>query len=127
MGSRSNIAIHFGNDDHGQPQRVYLYSHWDGEAIAKHLRDACKAGARLNDAQYFARIVFQRMLGTDKGESGYGISPGICDNQYKVLVVNCDQDRVTVEDGEGNVVDGREWTLGAFGELDDGAAVAAMT
>lgn len=82
MGDRVNIVIQ-GRDN----SRVYLYSHWDGESVLKSAVAGLKS-SRVNDEQYLARIVFQSMLGGDTGETGYGISALIGDNQYPVLVID---------------------------------------
>lgn len=122
MGSRSNLAVDFGNDEAGKPQRVYLYSHWDGEDIAVHLRDAAKEGRRLDDPQYFARILFDKMVGKRQGEeTGYGISPVVCDNSYRILVADCDSGVIFAEDDPTC-----RWTFAEFAALTNEAATAAM-
>lgn len=87
MGDRSNIAIQSTYDQ--GTARVYLYSHWSGESIIKSALQGMKSG-RVNDSQYLARVIFQDMLGDDKGETGYGISARIHDNSYPVLVIDPD-------------------------------------
>lgn len=122
MGDRSNVAIDFGKDESGKPQRVYLYSHWDGKEIALALRDSIKAGRRLDDPQYFARILFDRMIGKHQGEeTGYGISPFVCDNSYRILVVDCDARCVVAEDN-----DAQRWSFSAFADFSDEEVMQAM-
>lgn len=82
MGDRSNIVI----QDGGRENRVYLYSHWRGQSVLKSAVHGLRSG-RVDDPAYLARIVFQHMLDGDKGETGYGISTTIQDNEHPILVI----------------------------------------
>lgn len=85
MGDRSNIVIEstYGSETN----RVYLYSHWDGENVIKSAVHGLSTG-RATDNQYLARIIFDNMVGTDQGtETGYGISADIGDNEHPILVI----------------------------------------
>lgn len=85
MGDRANIAIKQDNDN----EYVWLYSHWGGHGLPARLQDALRRGKdRWADGQYLARIIFQEMVGTDSGTTGYGISTRIGDNEYPVIVVD---------------------------------------
>lgn len=84
MGDRVNIVV-----QGYEGSRVYLYSHWDGERVLKSAVKGLKSG-RVTDAQYLPRIIFQDMLGSDDGETGYGISSVIGDNQYPILVIDAE-------------------------------------
>lgn len=127
MGDRSNVVVDFGRKGPAKTSRVYIYSHWAGTRVALNLRDACKAGVRTTDDSYFARILFDRIIGKSQGEEiGHGLSPFITDNEHDVLVVNCNIGKVWAETPEGEPIPGREWTIKEFGELDDKAARAAM-
>lgn len=87
MGDRSNVVIETAwNED---PTRVYLYSHWGGEDVL----DAALHGLasqRVDDPSYLARIIFCSIVkGDEDGETGYGISATITDNEHPLLVVSC--------------------------------------
>lgn len=78
MGDRRNVELTY---DGGK--RIYLYTHWDGTllpfTVAEAL-DSLEGRSRWDDDAYLARIIFEHMI--RKGESketGYGISPDICD------------------------------------------------
>jgi hypothetical protein len=130
MGDRSNIAIHYGSRKVGKeeiPQRVYIYTHWMGTDIAIRLRDACasKEGRnRFGDEFYFARIIFDRVVGDDQGgELGFGLGPTIGDNEHNVLVT--DSTHVWVET-EGGTEVGQKVSCVEFGTYTNEQAVAFM-
>lgn len=93
MGDRGNIVV-IDNE-----QKVFLYAHWKGCDLPDIAQRALNRGrGRWNDPAYLTRIIFCDMIGNDlKGESGYGISPFIQDNEYPLLVVNCDKQEVYAE------------------------------
>lgn len=139
MADRANIAIHFGQKQAGDTitgepvmvdQRVYLYSHSKGAFLALVLRDTIRGrGAEhLSDDQAFTRILFEEVVGDDHQVDAhvYGLSPFVCDNEHPVLVVDCTNERVWAEDRTGEPIEGREWAIQAFGDLDNEAALAAM-
>lgn len=99
MGDRGNIAIV------DQGQRVYLYTHWHGSEIKAITKQALARKQRWGDAPYLARIVFQTMLAGDDGETGFGISTCIGDNEYPVVVIDCDAQAVHLE-GENGQIEG---------------------
>lgn len=77
MGSRTQIRIRFNN---GTPD-VYLYSHWKSYMMLDILKESlefAKQQRRLNDPEYLARIVFDKMKGDDINSStGYGIGTSL--------------------------------------------------
>jgi len=76
VGERGNIIVQDGED------RVYLYTHWGGAEIGQVLQRALAKRWRWDDAQYLARIIFDERL---------------LDNEYPLLVVDCDSQTVIVE------------------------------
>jgi len=99
MGDRSNIVI----EDRGE--RVYLYGHWMGAKSIGHAIHGLES-SRTADGSFLARIVFCSMVGRNtEGETGFGISASITDNQYPVLVIHADDEpSVWFEDREGTRV-----------------------
>ncbi len=90
MGDRANVVIRdTWPDDLGPKEAVFLYSHWGGSELPETLRRALDEGrGRWSDGSYLARIVFDRMVGSDQGaETGYGISTRLGDNEYDLLVL----------------------------------------
>lgn len=99
MGDRANVAI-LQRKGEGRPENeaVWLYSHWGGHCIAEQVQAALKkAPDRWTDDSYLARVIFCEMLrGSLDGTTGFGISTSIGDNEYPVLVVDCEGQRVGV-------------------------------
>lgn len=97
MGDRANIVIR-GNypADLGVREAVFLYSHWGGTEMPETLRCALERGeSRWTDDQYLPRIIFEDMVKGDMGgETGYGISTRLHDNEYDLLVVLPDEQRI---------------------------------
>jgi hypothetical protein len=84
MGDRSNIAI-------VQPDgsKVFLYGHWMGEDSIRIAHDVLARKERWNDHAYLARMLFSKMVEGDlEGDTGYGISNTLCDNEYPIIVIN---------------------------------------
>lgn len=86
MGDRANLCIK-SNDG-----AVFLYTHWRGSELRDVLATGLERGrSRWGDTPYLARIIFCELVKNSvDGETGYGISPGICDNQVgrRILVVD---------------------------------------
>lgn len=100
MGDRSNIAI---EDYRGK--RVYLYSHWGGQTVISAAVKGLESG-RAKDAPYLARIVFEAMIGTDRGgETGYGISTEVQDNEHEILVLSEDGEAWFEDEGGSPLTD----------------------
>ena len=90
MGARANIMCHY--SDGG---KVNFYSHWDGDGLAYKLKAALKRQERWDDEMYLARIIFCEMVKDEiDGETGYGISPYVGEEEYKTLHVNFDKQTV---------------------------------
>jgi len=86
MGDRGNIKV----------GKVYLYTHWGGSEIPEILKKALVRGmGRWNDEPYLTRIIFCEMIKDDvMGDTGYGISTHICDNEHEILEVDCNTQTV---------------------------------
>lgn len=107
MGDRSNIAIRYGDG-----KEIFFYGHWMGEENVNIVERAVKRGmesGRINDESYFARIVFCEMLGDDlrdwRGETGFGISPYLVDQDYSNRIVWIDYTKAEAGVPEVSVVD----------------------
>lgn len=81
MGDRANIGI-----KHSTGEVVYLYTHWLGSEVEEIVNEAIEEGRRLDDAPYFTRILFSKMLSRGheglEGETGFGIAPYVMDQDY---------------------------------------------
>lgn len=96
MGDRGNIVV----QDQG---RVYLYTHWRGSEIGSLVKKALRRKQRWDDSSYLTRIIFDTMTdGHQGGETGFGISSHIVDNEHPVLVVDVPTQTVWFEEEEGN-------------------------
>lgn len=85
MGMRAQVHI----EDTG----VYLYTHWGSETLADVVKETVKEGARLNDPEYFTRILFEKMIDAEDArgtETGFGIgTTAHGDLEYPPIEVNC--------------------------------------
>lgn len=89
MGDRANIVVYEAQKDASPHEAVFLYTHWSGYELPEVLKAGlARATDRWDDAPYLARVLFQAMIGTDTGTTGYGISTRIGDNSYPLLVVD---------------------------------------
>ena len=83
MGDRGNIKV----------GGVYLYSHWGGSGLREVLKTVLKRKKRWIDEPYLTRMIFCEMMNEEKaellGETGFGISVNICDNENEILEVDC--------------------------------------
>ena len=96
MGDRANVVVQ------SRGERVYLYSHWGGASVAAAAQRAlARAEDRWDDAPYLTRVVFQEMVGTDKGTTGYGIWTSAPDNEHPIVVVDTDNGTVFRESRKG--------------------------
>lgn len=87
MGDRANVVIYEPQEGADPHEAVFLYGHWSGSELPQDLKRALVRGVeRWTDPQYFARIVFQQMIGNDKGITGFGITTRLGDNEYPLLV-----------------------------------------
>lgn len=128
MGDRANIAVKNGSS------RVYLYTHWNGSSLPQVASAGLDAGrGRWNDPAYLTRIVFCRMVaGNEMNETGFGISTSICDNEYPILVIDCDRKVVLFEDLEDRIYGykqaiGAEFTFEEYVKIFEGVEVSSAT
>lgn len=88
MGDRANVAFKTKSDS---TSHVWLYLHWGGSDLPGQLLSAMKtpqAQKRLLDESYLCRILIDRLIREHTGETGYGISTSIGDNEYPVIEVD---------------------------------------
>lgn len=84
MGDRGNIAVIQSEGD-----QVWLYSHWGGTELPERLQTGLKAGkGRWNDESYLTKIIFRDAVRDWSGDTGYGISCRMQDNEHTILVVD---------------------------------------
>lgn len=101
MGDRANIVVR--QHDGGL---VYLYSHWGGCELWESLKTTLAKRWRWDDETYLARLIFQDMTrGCEDQETGFGISTSLTDNEYPLLVVDCDYKTVSVHNEDDNLKD----------------------
>ncbi len=116
MGDRANVAIK------DRDARVYLYTHWSGSDAPEIVRAALTRGEdRWSDAPYLARVVFCEMVkGSEGGTTGFGISTKIGDNEYPIIVVDCDTQEIYAEAEEYGDVrgDAKRWPFSDYAGLD---------
>ncbi len=93
MGDRANVVV----DVDGQAP-IYLYTHWSGSELPAILQSALARGVRWNDEAYLTRVIFCEMIkGSERDETGFGISTSAPDNSYAYLRVSPDHQTVTVD------------------------------
>lgn len=81
-----------------------MYTHWGGSYIPLQLQEALKKRWRWDDPAYLARIIYDTLVDDEfKQETGYGISPYICDNEHPIVYVDMSKQMVTIN---GNI-----WTF----------------
>lgn len=116
MGDRANIYM-VQND--GKDAGLYFYTHWSGSELPETLQLALKQGKdRWNDEQYLGRIIFCTMVGSDKGNTGFGITTYLCDGGYKLLVVNAEKQTVGVSASWDSIEVVKSWTFDEYVALD---------
>lgn len=95
MGDRGNIVVR------GPYGDVWFYTHWYGTDMKYILQRALARNQRWDDAAYLARIIFSELIKNDvDGETGYGISTHMLDNEHGILVVDVPNQKVVrVEEG----------------------------
>lgn len=108
MGMRAQVLI----EDTG----VYLYTHWGSETLLSVVKETIKKGWRLNDPEYFGRILFEEMIdaeGARNTETGFGIgTTPHTDLEYPPIKVNC---------SDGSVIYSESEKYLSFDEIDEGA------
>jgi len=115
MGDRGNIVI-----DYNDGNEIYFYSHWTGYDLFEVLQNALSRGRdRWDDKPYLARIIFCEMVKEDlHSNTGFGISPNLCDNEYPLLIVNPSKQTVRMTTGS-NTTPLLEWDFDEFLELEN--------
>lgn len=115
MGDRANIEM----KEEGQPS-IFFYTHWAGTELPQTLQDALKRGAdRWDDSPYLGRIIFCELVkDAINQDTGYGISPYICDGENRVLEVDSSKQTVTHKD--------KVWTFKEFIDEDLQASLAEL-
>ena len=105
MGDRSNIVV-------VQPDnsRIFLYGHWMGDDNYRVAGQVLSTGGRNTDHAYLTRMLFSKMIAHDiDGETGFGISNTMCDNEYPIVVIDPQNQSVHLEEYIwGELSDGQE-------------------
>ena len=94
MGDRSNIVV-------VQPDnsRIFLYGHWMGDDNYRVAGQVLSTGSRNTDHAYLTRMLFSKMIAHDlDGETGFGISNTMCDNEYPIVVIDPQKQTVHLEE-----------------------------
>jgi hypothetical protein len=73
---------------------VYLYTHWGGYELPARVQRTLQRKQRWSDHSYLARMLFTDMLDGDRGETGFGISLRMCDNEYPIILVDCANQKI---------------------------------
>lgn len=95
MGDRVNIEVRQSSGS------VFFYGHWSGSDAILSVYNALALRERWDDESYLARIIFDSFRGDDVGTSGFGISTCIQDNEYPLIVVDCNDRKVKIENCDG--------------------------
>lgn len=100
MGSRGNIFMVQHPNGSGQSDvGIFMYTHYSGHALPEILQTVLRHKVRWNDEPYLARMIFSAMIKDDvSGERGAGLSTYLCDYNYPILVVNSEEQTVSVAD-----------------------------
>ncbi len=110
MGDRANVCVlDYGKEN--VKDRVFLYTHGGGSELHKTLATALARNIRWEDSAYLARIIFDAMTDLRGEETGYGISSGMPDNSYPILMVDCVEKAVYVS-AENDLEDPAKWRNG---------------
>jgi hypothetical protein len=133
MGDRANIFVADDEYESGSPVGVFLYAHLGSDALPLLLKAVLKRQQRWDDPSYLARIIFCEMVrGDEAGETGYGISARLGDNEHAVTAVDCGARHVSfchpdilVSDGIGPAARA-SFTFDEYVALHDDAILAAF-
>jgi hypothetical protein len=103
MGDRAQVKI----------GDVYLYTHWGGQELVKDVKAALVRGKdRWDDDEYLARIIFSEMIKKDiLGLTNYGIGTQQHDDIWRLIEIDCDNDKILLKD------DGKPVKAGTFEEF----------
>ena len=96
MGDRGNVFFVDGKAGK-ELAGIYMYSHWGGGFLPAQVRAALHRGrGRWGDSQYLARIMFCELIQEDVvGETGFGLSTQIGDNEHSIIRVDDASQRVS--------------------------------
>ena len=90
MGMRQNVAIKYSDGN-----KIYFYSHWDGESnrntspLADKVRTALNRKLRWDDESYLARIIFCEIVKEHiDEETGFGIQPYEVDPEFPTIEID---------------------------------------
>ena len=129
MGDRANVAL-LQRTRRDEAEFVVLYTHWGGSELLGTVQAAIKREARWDDEAYLARIILNEMQGDDRGETGFGISTALCDNEHAIIVIDPGKQQIGLasEDAFKNALLKRKmpdlfksWTLEEFSGLKEDA------
>ncbi len=96
MGDRANVFVIDDLNADETPRGVFLYAHWGGEELPQIVQRAFARKQRWDDPPYLARIIFCEMVrGFEDGETGFGISSVIGDNEHLIITVDPDEERIS--------------------------------
>jgi len=94
MGARAQVLI--------EDEKVYLYTHWGADTVFDDVKQAItspQGKGRADDPEYLARIIFEVLVGDERGtETGFGIGTSKHGDIEKLVTVNCEEQTVTFED-----------------------------
>lgn len=100
MGDRGNIVIRNKEND----KHIFLYTHRSGYRMPERLHEALEKGKdRWDDAPYLSRIIFQALLNGDTSATGVGLTTYLTDNEYPLLVVDIEENKVGWCDEKTNI------------------------
>ncbi len=89
MGCRGQVQI--------KPDNVFLYTHWGASVLPETVKVALSKKWRWDDSEYLARIIFDVMTDGAKDETGFGIGAAQHNDIETLVVVDCDEQTVTVD------------------------------
>ena len=129
MGDRGNICIIYDRynkktqkrePDYDKP--VFFYAHWGGENLLKIVKSALEKRWRWSDDAYLARIIFCELIeGSERGETGFGIAPFICDNEHPIIVIIPSESKVGLAKEDDYKTLYAEWSFDEFIDNDWGS------
>jgi hypothetical protein len=87
--------------DRGQVKigKVYLYTHWGAYNLINALQIAIGKKWRWGDEEYLTRIIFEEMVGDEKGtETGFGIGTLKHTDIWRFVEINGNNIKITDND-----------------------------
>jgi len=115
MGDRGNIIF-----EESGGTRFYFYTRWRGTDLPHILQKGMIRGReRWSDEPYLARILFSALVeGQEGGDTGFGISSTICDNEHDYLLVKNSQRKICRFAKTGDFEALGEWTFEEYCAID---------